>query len=154
MVRDTGFIWWQAGMLAALAEAALQRERYDEATIRARDQLSLSSQVTDRQSAVYALAYLARVAAEGGDLYQAGVLWGSIEAEKSRAPVGGWESERETYASSLLGHAGTEFDHGRQEGRRLALDQAIEFALGDSAHEDVGDRDRTRSSNNGLPPAP
>jgi predicted ATPase len=131
MVRDSGFIWWQAGMLAALAEAALERGRFDEAAARAREQLSLSSQVIDRQNAVYALAYLARVAAEEGDLHRAGVVWGSIEVEESRAPVGGWEWERDTYESPVLAHAGAKFDQGRREGRRMAFNQAIEFALRD-----------------------
>lgn len=99
MVRDTGFIWWEAGMLSALAEAAVEEGRYHEAAARAREQLLLSGQVADRQQAVYALASLARAVAELGDAHRAGVVWGSIEAEESRAAVGVWESERDQYES-------------------------------------------------------
>jgi predicted ATPase len=129
MVRDTGFLWWQTGMLAALAEAALERGRLEEATALAREQLALGEQVADRQNAVYALAYLARAAAERGDRIRAGQLWGAIEVEESRSPIGAWESERDLYEAALRHHSGAEFESGRRDGRRMSLDQAIQLAL-------------------------
>ena len=128
-MRDTGFVWWQSMMLQALAEAALERKRFDVAAARAREQLTLSRGLRDRQNAVYALTYLARVAAEAGDLHRAGVLWGSIEAEQSRAPVGVWEEERAKFEAPLLAMAETGFEHGRAAGRRMTFEEAMGFAL-------------------------
>jgi hypothetical protein len=63
-----------------------------------------------------------------GDSRRAGLLWGSGEAETERAPVGRWlhgtiEPER------VLAYADADFERGREEGRRLELDDAVEYAL-------------------------
>jgi predicted ATPase len=129
MVRETGFLWWQVGMLAALADAALERGRPAEAAALAREQVSLSRQVADRQNAVYGLSSLARAAAEEGDRFRAGQLWGSIEAEESRSPIGFWETERDAYETKLRPHRDTDFERGLRSGRGMTLDGAIELAL-------------------------
>ncbi len=129
MVRETGFLWWQVGMLAALAAAALERGRPAEAAALAREQVSLSRQVADRQNAVYGLSFLARAAAEDGDRFRAGQLWGSIEAEESRSPIGFWERERDVYEAQLRPHRDADFERGIRSGRGMTLDRAIEVAL-------------------------
>jgi tetratricopeptide (TPR) repeat protein len=129
MVEGMGFIWWQAAMLEALAESALEMGRIDEASARAREQLTLARQVADRQATVYALAYLSCVAVERGDLVRAGRLWGAVEAEEQRRAVGVWEREREGFAVRVHAHAGPELERGLEEGRRLSLPAAVDLAL-------------------------
>ena len=87
--------------------------------------------VGDRQNVLYALALLARVAAQDGREARAGRLWGAIEAEEARGPVGAWEGDREQEEHAVLAAAGAAFDSARAEGRVLALADAIAFAISD-----------------------
>jgi predicted ATPase len=129
MVADSGFIWWEVAMLQAIADCTLQMGRIEETAAPATRALSLAAQVTDRQSAVFGLAHLACVAAERGDITRAGRLWGAIESEEQRKPIGAWESERDEYTGHVFAHAGPELDESLEEGRRLSLDEAVELAL-------------------------
>jgi hypothetical protein len=54
-------------------------------------------------------------------------------SEAGRRPVGQWEGEREQYAARLRGRSDKEFDRGVEQGRRLAMDPAIDEALEASA---------------------
>ena len=83
----------------------------------------------DRQSIVFALALLARFATETGQVERAGRLWGAIEAEADRAPVGYWERHRDEFAA-LVVHESPEFEQAREVGSRLSLDEAVAYALG------------------------
>jgi len=130
MAAEEGFTWWQASMLDNLADLAQARNRLEEAATRARQVLRLSQRIGDRQLSVYALAYLACVAAEDGDAHRAGRLWGAVEAEEARRPLGAWEGEREQYAARVLAHADAPLEQGLREGRELLLQAAIEEALG------------------------
>jgi tetratricopeptide (TPR) repeat protein len=132
MAAQEGFTWWEATTLANLAELELARNRLDEAATRARQTLRLSRRIGDRQLSVFALAYLACVAAENGDAHRAGRLWGIVEAEEARRPLGVWEGEREQYAARVLAHADAHLEQGLREGRELPLQAAIEEALGHS----------------------
>jgi predicted ATPase/DNA-binding SARP family transcriptional activator len=132
MAAQEGFTWFEATVLANLAELELGRNRPEEAATRARQALRLSQRIGDRQLSVYALAYLACVAAEDGDAHQAGRLWGAVEAEEARRPLGAWEGERERYAARVLAHADAHLEQGLREGRELPLQAAIEEALGHS----------------------
>jgi hypothetical protein len=78
---------------------------------------------------VRGLARLARISAERGELERAGRLWGALEAEEERGPVGAWDVERERYAAPVLAHTGPEFERGREQGRALELDAAVGEAL-------------------------
>jgi predicted ATPase/DNA-binding SARP family transcriptional activator len=129
MAAQEGHSWWEATTLANIAELELARNRLDEAATRARQTLRLSRRIGDRQLSVYALAYLACVAAEDGDAQQAGRLWGAVEAEEARRPLGAWENEREQYAARVLAHADAHLEQGLREGRELPLQAAIEEAL-------------------------
>jgi predicted ATPase/DNA-binding SARP family transcriptional activator len=129
MAAQEGFTWWEAITRTNLAELALARNRPEEATAGARQALRLSRRIGDRQLTVYALAYLACVAAEDGDVHQAGRLWGAVEAEEARRPLGAWEGEREQYAARVLAHADAHLEQGLREGRKLPLQAAIEEAL-------------------------
>ncbi len=129
IVAPLGFTWWQLNMLGAIAECALELGRIDETSARALEALALGREISDRQNIVYALACLARVAAERGEAARADRLWGALEAEEERGPVGQWKTEREAFAARVLTHGGPELKRGRGEGRRLSLEAAIDEAL-------------------------
>lgn len=128
IVAPLGFTWWQIGMLNGLADAALELGRFDEGADRASEGLALAFEIDDRRHTVFALAQLAWASAAGGDALHAGRLWGAIEAEERRGPVGQWDAEREHYAARA--HVDSpEFELGLEEGRRLSLEAAVEEAM-------------------------
>jgi tetratricopeptide (TPR) repeat protein len=137
LCAETAFWWWRANVLLQLAELLLERGRRSEADKYVRDALRLATPMRDRRNIVYTLAILARVAVEIGQPARAGRLWGAVETEEARAPLGfrpgmlasNWEADRDAYAGPVLAGAGSEFEHGRQEGRRQSLTDAIEHAL-------------------------
>ena len=83
----------------------------------------------DRQHTVYALALLSWSAAAAGEAERAGRLWGAIEAEAERGPIGQWEAERDDYAQHLSAVAGPDFDRGFAEGKTMTPDQSVEYGL-------------------------
>jgi predicted ATPase len=129
IVAPLGFIWWEEGMYLAYAECALELGRISEGVARARDSLALSQEIGHRQGIVFALAMLAWGAAAEGDALHAGRLWGVLEAEERRAPVGQWEDERGEFEQRMLAVDGPEFEQARAEGRALSLESAISEAL-------------------------
>jgi predicted ATPase len=131
VARAAGFTWWSAGMLGKLADCASETGELDAADASARAALALSRELADRLRLVRGLARLARIAAERGEAERAGLLWGAVEAEEARGPVGAWENEREKFAQAVLAQEGAALERGRDEGRRLLLDEALERALSD-----------------------
>jgi ATP/maltotriose-dependent transcriptional regulator MalT len=127
--REVDFSWWRAGMLGKLADFEFEQGRLDKAQADAGEALALSRDLGDRLRAVRGLARLARIAAERGDSQRAGLLWGAVEGEEARGPVGAWESERERFERPVFARADPALERGREEGRKLALDQAVEQAL-------------------------
>jgi predicted ATPase len=125
------FDWFRAGALLDAAEVALRLGQAEEATECAEDVLRLSEAIGDRRGVAYGLTCLACVAAHGKDAERAGRLWGAVEAESERSWIGQWEQEREDYAARLASAGGPEFERGREEGRRLSLENAVAYALGD-----------------------
>jgi non-specific serine/threonine protein kinase len=124
---EVGFTWWESVMLSGLAETALEAGDYDEAKRFAREVLQLARKMRERQQTVYGLAYLASVAAAGGEHVRAARLWGAVEAEEAQGPVGAWETERDAIRSRI-GDLDTETI---ELGRRLTLEEAIDYALAD-----------------------
>jgi hypothetical protein len=94
----------------------------------------------DRQMTVFTLARLARLAAESGDEAGAGLIWGAIEAEEGRGPMGAWAKERERLGAPVLAHTGPAFERGRTEGGLLELAEAVELALGDHSKPKIATR--------------
>jgi predicted ATPase/DNA-binding SARP family transcriptional activator len=131
LAAGSEFTWWQGVTLLELAELELERGRSAKGEQRAREALAPLAKVGDRQNVLYALALLARVAAQDGREARAGRLWGAIEAEEARGPVGAWEGDRDQEAHAVLAAAGAAFDSARAEGRVLALADAIAFAISD-----------------------
>jgi predicted ATPase/class 3 adenylate cyclase len=128
---ETGFLWWQVGMLYHLCEWSFESERSHEADGFGREGLELAHRIGDRMHGVYLLALLARAAAEDGRLEHAGFLWGAVEAEEKRGIVGQWEDERELYAAPVLAHADDDFERGRRAGRGLSFDEAVSIPVVD-----------------------
>jgi predicted ATPase len=127
---EVGFTWWEVYMLGAIAEVMIELNRLDEAESAARRHLELARGIGDRQSSVYGLVLTAYLAGRRGDHARAHLLWGAVEAEEERAPIGQWESEREEYRAKVLLTEGEELEQARQRGRGRSLEAAIEEALG------------------------
>jgi len=64
------------------------------------------------------------------------MLWGAVEAEERRAPIGQWETERDEYQSKVLLGEGEELARARERGRGFSLQAAVEEALGPAAGSD------------------
>src|SRR5690242_8211449 len=128
---EVGFTWWQMHQLYHGSEWSGELGRTGEAEAYARDALRLAVAIQDRQLTIYLLAILAGTAAVHGHLEKAGAVWGAIEAEEGRGPVGQWEAEREAYAARVLDHDNEAFAAGRVRGRRMTLSDAVDYALAD-----------------------
>jgi hypothetical protein len=129
LAGEIGFPWWRSRMLRKLVDCMLELGRTGEAEAAAQESLRIMDEIGDRQMMVFALARLARIAAEMGRAEQAGVLWGAIEAEEERSPMGAWAKERDRLGTPILTRASPEFERGRDQGRLLSLEQAVASAL-------------------------
>jgi predicted ATPase len=129
LALEVDFRWWYRGMVIALANGKLELGRVDDAEPDAWATLEVSSELADRRGLVWGLVLNAWVAAARGDAGRAGRLWGAIEAEEKRGPIGQWEDERATYAARLSAVEGQEFDEARAKGARLSLEQAANEVL-------------------------
>jgi predicted ATPase/class 3 adenylate cyclase len=128
---EAGFTWWAAGSLLNLAELAEKSGGAEDAARWLREAMTLMSRLGDRQHLVYGLAFGAQIVAKQGRTADAGVLWGAVEAEEERGPIGQWESDRAEYADPVLAYRSPEFDRGRAQGRTLSLDEAVQRVLAD-----------------------
>ena len=126
---EVGFVWWQLHQLYHACEWSLALERFGEAEAHGRTALRIAHEIGDRIMTIYLLSLVARCAIEHEDTERAGRLWGAIETEEARAPMGQWEMEREAYAAPLLRRAGAGFERGRALGRTLSLDEVVKQAL-------------------------
>jgi tetratricopeptide (TPR) repeat protein len=124
-----GFPWWELGIESSIAECAFELGRLDESARHTRRVLEIARPIGDVRHIVPSLANLARIEAAEGEAAAAARLWGAIEAEEARAPIPGWEAEREVYAAVVLIADTPETRSARETGRRLTLDEAMELAL-------------------------
>jgi tetratricopeptide (TPR) repeat protein len=123
-----GFRWWEVNALAVLAEYALRLDQLDVAAEHARKALRLAYAIDARQNAVYALTLLAWLASKNGQPVRSGRLWGAVEAEAQRGPIGQWERERDEYARHVT-QATAAFERARRKGQQLTLEQAVKEGL-------------------------
>ena len=128
--EEVGFTWMQASTVMSIADVSDELGRTELAWERAREALRLCRACEDRQLTLYSLALLARLAAKSGRAERAGRLWGAVETEESRGPVGNWDARRDELASAILIQS-PEFERGRSSGWSLSLDEAVEYALGE-----------------------
>jgi len=129
LAHEVGFDWWEAGALLNVGDVALSAGRLDEAEEALRAGVGIGKAVGDRQNLVYGLALLAQIAHERGQLERAGVLWGGVEAEEQRGPIGQWEADRHEVADVLLARPNADFERGRAQGRGLSMDETVDHAL-------------------------
>jgi hypothetical protein len=116
-------------MLAAMVECLIELGRIDEAEPVARRHLELAREIIDRQQLVVGLGLHAWIAARRGDVERAHLLWGAVEAEEQRGPIGQWELERDEFAEKVGIRSGAEVDRARSRGRGLSLQAAVEEVL-------------------------
>jgi predicted ATPase/class 3 adenylate cyclase len=129
LAGQQGFKWQRSRMLRRLADRALDHGDVSEAASLVQESLRLSQELGDRISVVFALARLARLAAEAGHGERAGRLWGAVEAEEESGALGAWYGQRERFAPAILACAGPELERGRAAGRLLSLEGAVREAL-------------------------
>ena len=128
LAGECGFRWWRHHALGALAEYALKLGRPEEARAPAGEALAGSFSIGDQQGVVYSLALL-RLGRDGsrGQRGRGGCGDRSRPSPTARR-IGQWEGEREKYAAAIVTER-PDFERGRSEGRRLSLDEAVEYAL-------------------------
>ena len=130
LCRVAGFTFYEAQFLDLLASYAFELGRLDEALRHSCAALMLSRRTGERRLKVLSLARIAGIAAKRQEMTRAGRLWGAIEAEEARGPLGAWEQQRGELAALVLAVSGAEMERGRVAGRRLTLDEAVDYALG------------------------
>jgi predicted ATPase len=128
LLNQIGHTWLLRGALIESADLARELGQMQRAEERAREGLRSAIGFADRQGTIYALATLAQVFSAAGRLERAGYLWGALEAEAERAPVGSWERHRDEVAESVL-RDDPAFERGREAGRALSLEEAVAYAL-------------------------
>ena len=128
LAEAAGFRWWELVALAGLAEYALRLNQLDVAAEHARNALRLAHAIQDRQHAVYVLTLLAWLASKNGQPVRSGLLWGAVEAEAQRGPIGQWERDRDEYARHVT-QATAPFERARRKGQQLTLEQAVKEGL-------------------------
>jgi tetratricopeptide (TPR) repeat protein len=133
LAGEAGFLWWRARMLRKLVDCMLELGRTSDADACARESIRIMREIGDRQMVVFTLARLARIAAETDRHEHAGLLWGSIEAEEGRSPMGAWAKERDRLSAPVLAHEGPDFERGREQGRLLSLHEGVDAALADTS---------------------
>jgi len=126
---EVGFTWFQVHYLYVACEVSFDLGRPEEAKEWGREAIRLAGEIGNRQMTVYLLALLAAAIAAQGEPGRAGVLWGALEREEERGPVGQWEAERDAYRSRIQRRDSEQFDLGRARGRQLSPDEAIQDAL-------------------------
>jgi predicted ATPase/class 3 adenylate cyclase len=131
LTRETGVQWLESHSLMSRGEFALRLGRPREAAASLHEGVELAAEIGDRQWIFYGLTLIAWFAAAEGHAEDAGRLWGALEAEAERAPVGQWELDRDDYAPHVVS-ATPDFGRGFKEGRGLSLDEAVQRALGAS----------------------
>ncbi|MBA3787785.1 MAG: adenylate/guanylate cyclase domain-containing protein [Actinobacteria bacterium] len=132
LAAEVGVPWWQAGMLLELAALSLEADSIADAEENARAGLDLARQLHDYSGRVFGVGVLAGVAGSRGDAERAGRLWGAIEDDQARAPLGGWLRHRASCEARLAASSGAALDAAVAAGRHLSLDDAVALALADA----------------------
>ena len=130
LADQVGVAWWHAGMILELAALSLEADKIDDADETARAGLELARQLHDYGGRVLGVGLLACVAGVRGDPDRAGRLWGAIEDDHVRAPLGGWPRHRAGCEARLVASCGgAVLDAAAAAGRHLSLDDAVALAL-------------------------
>ena len=128
LLDQIGHNWLLKGALLESADLARELGQMQKAEERAREGLRVAMSFGDRQGIVFAIATLAQNSTAAGELERAGRLWGALEAEAERAPVGAWERHLDETAETIV-RDDAAFERGREAGRALSLEEAVAYAL-------------------------
>ena len=126
---SVGFTWWRGLTLFSAAESLIRANELEAAKPELRDGLTGLATVPDLVNLPGALAAGAAIAAGQGDAIRAGTLWGAIEVAGERDPRPTTPQTLREYAPFVDPVRGADFERGRTEGRRLSLEEAIQYAL-------------------------
>jgi predicted ATPase len=127
-----GSIWFAGTTLLGAAEYLIAAGRIAKAEQDLAAGLEYLTSVSDRLNVAFALAGAAAIAALKKDAVRAGTLWGALESLKAtaggelRTSTGIAMDDNVRYIDPIRGAA---FEKGRESGRELSLEAAIEFAL-------------------------
>jgi predicted ATPase len=126
---SVGFTWWRGVTLFAASEWLIREGDLEAAKAELRDGLTALAAVPDLVNLPGALAASAAVAAGQGDAVRAGTLWGAVEMAGERDPRPTTPQTLREYAPFVDPVRGADFERGRTEGRRLSLEEAVQYAL-------------------------
>ena len=134
IMREMGERSGIATSLNALGGVALEERDYSAAYALNKESLAIRRELGERRQIAYSLVGVAEAVAALGSFLSAARIWGA--AERLREEIGSplAPNERAGYdrrvgaACAALGND-VAFDHARQEGRALSLDEAIALAM-------------------------
>ena len=124
-----GFPWISGTSLLATAEHLIAAGQLDRAEHDLNEGLETLASVSDRINIPYALAAAAAIAALRRLAVRSGMLWGALEALAEREPRSTTQEAMRDNTPYLRGVQGDDFEKGRELGRGLSLDEAVERAL-------------------------
>jgi ATP/maltotriose-dependent transcriptional regulator MalT len=129
-VRAIRVEWTIVIALTNLAELEVKHGNIEEAEPHLSEALELASRMEDRQNTIFVLATLALAARARGDEERAGWLWGAIDAESARAPIGRWDTQyREEYERQVRDGVGADFARGMEAGRGTTMEAVVATIL-------------------------
>jgi predicted ATPase len=126
---SVGFTWWRGLTLVQAAEWLIHAGDPDAAKPEFREGLEVLAAVPDLVNLPIALAAGAALAGVEGDAVVAGTLWGAVETAAERDPRPTTPAALREYAPFIDPVRGADFDRGCTRGRKLSLEEAVQYAL-------------------------
>jgi predicted ATPase len=116
--------WWRAGTLSAIAEVAIADQRVGEARELLHEAVDLALELGDRVGLSWYLSQFTLALLQQSRSEDAGRIWGAVETAAAFVPGGPWPRDLERLQGEVLGLADDVFEHGREGGRSLSLEEA------------------------------
>ena len=129
VAESVGFTWWRGVTLFGVSEWLIGEGALEAAKPELRDGLTALFAVPDLVNLPAALAAGAAIAAGQGDALRAGTLWGAVETAGERDPRPTTSRTLHEYGTFVDPVRGADFERGRTEGRKLSLEEAVQYAL-------------------------